>query len=967
MTNSTLQNLLTPYDELPPLWQYDNIKNFSATKQLFTYQRQALKNYLVALYLYFSNYHNFNATSEERKILYAKKEFFKLYEENGLNTNIFAVKQFASAKRRTNYEVDKRFKFLSKYFKPEEDENLGLHIPTYHFINRMAFWMATGSGKSLIIIKAIEILDYLQSVNLIPQREILVLFPREDLVNQFKKLVDEYNKSAKKKIRFLNLKEYLDRPPLPEPNTIKVLYYRSDLIRTQQTEKFLNFESFENDGKWYLFLDEAHKGAKGESFAQDIFTVLSRNGFLFNFSATFTDEIDRVTTVFNFNLEKFITGGYGKNIYLSQSTFNLKDQKEYDFSEVEKQEQVLKALILLTLIKESRGDKNLYHVPLMITLVNSVNTDDSDLLLFFREIDKIARGKIKPKALEQAKAELIEEFNNNPKYFFGDEHLSIDINLIEKLAVEDILKNVFNTTTFGKIEFLEGEKGKELALKLESADKPFGLIKIGDTKKFQKEKLGFEYNVIESFETKKYFEQINNRPEITLLLGSRSFYEGWDSNRPNVINFINIGKGAEAQKFVLQAIGRGIRIEPKKYNDPEKSRTRLSPNNTDKNQLLETLFVFATDKKSVGIILKELEQQKNPEEEIPIGDLFDKNKADFDLLIPVFKGQETEDKVTPFYINTETKERFLNYLRNISPNVLLVKYGLTKKQIAKLFSDDLYAINPDNVYSNFELLLEKVLSHIKTKVKIVDYVKALTDEIVHFKHIKVSNLSEHEISKLRDSIHEVKKYKSKPLSTEEQKALLILRDSGARVELPQQAKTLYLSNTKLRIVKIIQHYYIPLIYSFNEKQEYIKHIITTESELKFIEALEKYIKDRGFDFNWMFSKIDEHLDKVYIPYYSHATNIYKRFYPDFIFWLQKGDNYKIIFVDPKGTSHTDYESKVDSFEGLFLDNEGKPKVFKYKNFKITFELRLIGDGEKVGEKYKKYWSRVRDFDFFQMQ
>ena len=46
-----------------------------------------------------------------------------------------------------------------------------------------------------------------------------------------------------------------------------------------------------------------------------------------------------------------------------------------------------------------------------------------------------------------------------------------------------------------------------------------------------------------------------------MLLGSRSFYEGWDSNRPNVINMINIGK-QDAKKFVLQGIGRGIRIEP---------------------------------------------------------------------------------------------------------------------------------------------------------------------------------------------------------------------------------------------------------------------------------------------------------------------------------------------------------------------------------------------------------------------
>jgi len=50
---------------------------------------------------------------------------------------------------------------------------------------------------------------------------------------------------------------------------------------------------------------------------------------------------------------------------------------------------------------------------------------------------------------------------------------------------------------------------------------------------------------------------------INILLGSRAFYEGWDSNRPNVMMFINIGIG-DSRKYVLQSIGRGERIEPLK-------------------------------------------------------------------------------------------------------------------------------------------------------------------------------------------------------------------------------------------------------------------------------------------------------------------------------------------------------------------------------------------------------------------
>ena len=38
--------------------------------------------------------------------------------------------------------------------------------------------MATGSGKSLVLIKMIEYLYYLQSKDLIPKKDIMLLLPR---------------------------------------------------------------------------------------------------------------------------------------------------------------------------------------------------------------------------------------------------------------------------------------------------------------------------------------------------------------------------------------------------------------------------------------------------------------------------------------------------------------------------------------------------------------------------------------------------------------------------------------------------------------------------------------------------------------------------------------------------------------------------------------------------------------------
>ena len=144
----------------------------------------------------------------------------------------------------------------------------------------------------------------------------MLLLPREDLINQFKEEVREYNLYKDNPIELVNLKEYeKDKNNITLLNNIKVYFYRSDLIRDERKENILDFKDYDNNGNWYIFLDEAHRGETGVSLIQDYVSILSRNGYLFNFSATFTDSIDYATTCYNFNLEKFINAGYGK-IYI---------------------------------------------------------------------------------------------------------------------------------------------------------------------------------------------------------------------------------------------------------------------------------------------------------------------------------------------------------------------------------------------------------------------------------------------------------------------------------------------------------------------------------------------------------------------------------------------------------------------------------------------------------------------------
>ncbi|MDK2901063.1 MAG: type restriction enzyme, partial [Thermosipho sp. (in: thermotogales)] len=64
-----------------------------------------------------------------------------------------------------------------------------------------------------------------------------------------------------------------------------------------------------------------------------------------------------------------------------------------------------------------------YHNPLLVALVNSVNVDKSDLEIFFKELEKIAIGKVDETLLEEAKNEIIEELSKHPRYVFGSESI----------------------------------------------------------------------------------------------------------------------------------------------------------------------------------------------------------------------------------------------------------------------------------------------------------------------------------------------------------------------------------------------------------------------------------------------------------------------------------------------------------------------------------------------------------------
>jgi hypothetical protein len=159
---------------------------------------------------------------------------------------------------------------------------------------------------------------------------------------------------------------------------------------------------------------------------------------------------------------------------------------------------------------------------------------------------------------------------------------------------------------------------------------------------------------------------------------------------------------------------------------------------------------------------------------------------------------------------------------------------------------------------------------------------------------------------------------------------------------------------------------LPIALTESERTDFIQHIIKHKSEVTFINELEKYLNEENnffkqFDW-WFFSKIDETLDEVYIPYYNPKSNRIDKFKPDFIFWLKKGNDYTILFIDPKGTEHTDAYRKIEGFSRIFEDENKRSKVFSYNGYNIKIKLHLkTNDISRITEPYKQYWFDKFDF------
>jgi hypothetical protein len=771
---------------------------------------------------------------------------------------------------------------------------------------------------------------------------------------------------------------------------LTVFYYRSDNLSDEQKERIIDFHNYENNGKWYLLLDEAHKGDKDDSKRQHIYNILSRNGFLFNFSATFTDQRDIKTTAAEFNLASFIEKGYGKHISLLKQENRAFRDKE-DFSNEEKQRIVLQSLLTLAYVAKSREqlcdatNALLFHRPLLLALVNSVNTEEADLKLFFRELERIGKGEISSQAFTAARSALKAELESEPEWMYEGKTFALDQSLLNSLTLKDIYKYIFNAESKGDIEVLvRPSNDKELAFKLKTSAAPFALIKIGQTTEWLKDFLA-GYEIVKGFEDESFFSRLNEEDsEINLLMGSRSFYEGWDSNRPNVITFINIGTGAEARKFVLQSVGRGVRIEPLKG---KRKRLENLHNAKEVDDLLfqqakpflsavQSLFIFGTKREALAAIFAGLADEKEKEEGAEL--VLDVNTSalsSYPVLIPIYRKLDGHllvegHKPRKFEIQPNESQLLKNYVDYLGDErLLLARHGMSPQQIGLLeqtlaMPENFFNSNTTRKYGNVEILLPRLNQYFDIIPHEVEGFKSLEDEINHFKHIRVLLK---DIQELQKKIDAVRLYKDPAAQEAQLKAQFETREIGldeytlaikgiARTE-PEE--TFEHNGHRLHIKNITSHYYLPLLLSDDDRIDYISRIIKTPSEIRFVNQLEAYLKEQDnhlkqYDW-WMFSRAEETLDKITIPYYDPTQNKMRDFHPDFIFWLAKDSKYTILFVDPKGIRDIGWTYKVEGYKDLFLEN-GKRKTFKHGKQNVQVALTLYtDDSNQVPAEYRDFW------------
>ncbi len=823
--------------------------------------------------------------------------------------------------------------FLEKY-KQEQDIDI-IDSFTENDLRKIAFWMATGSGKTFIMH-----INYYQFFNykLFSPHNIILITPNEGLSKQH---FDELQKSGiPSRLYTGSLNGWLK-----SDNEVLIIEMTKFVEEKKGKGVTLPVDVFE--GRNLVFVDEGHKGKRSEEQKwAKLRDKLSENGFVFEYSATFgqilseknkkTLEEYAKSIIFDYSYKYFYLDGYGKD-------FSILNVRQVKISEKEFQEVMFVANLLsfyeqLLVYEENKDSIKEYNIekPLWIFVGTTVTgkEEESDVIQIVEFIKRVIQD-------EDWVKEWVEKILNGKTNLKNEEGKDIFEDRFKYLRTkgidfEDLYRRVFGGKGNFKIYELKNADG-ELGLKI-GENEYFGVINIGNVSDFKKQldKKGIlvEQDTISS----SLFDKIKEEnSKINLLIGSKKFIEGWDTWRVSSMGLLNIGTGQGPQ--IIQLFGRGVRLKGKGMSlkrSGDKAEIQILETlniygiKADYlNRFLEAIKKEGTEFETIKVPIKPQHQEKwgtlyilkhksdeFKEKEILKLEIDDRIYYTVDLLpkLSIYQAKErTEDGVIAVEVKAKVeKMRFpedivdlLDWERILKE---IVEFKLQRNYWNLVFEmDDLKNILLSDKYT---ILTLPEIFEVKNKTDIerledvaILIIKKYLDLFYrkHAKRFETENLYYDKVTQLPIP-HVYEKGKGygyivqiDKKKIDKKKKELIKKIKNLVKDLDRLTKE---EDDILPRVYFERSLYLPILLKSKEIDK-ISPVPLEESEKKFIIDLREYLKNNKDKI-----KAEIYLLRNY-PFSGVGFQLqWSGFYPDFIMWIKEGEKQTIVFIDPKGLEHT---------------------------------------------------------------
>ena len=537
-------------------------------------------------------------------------------------------------------------------------------------LNKLAYWMATGSGKTLLM--HANILQYQHALSQHGRRRelnrILLLTPNEGLSQQHLREFEAAGIDAE----LFNK----DGRGLFSGQAVEILEVTR--LRDEMGDKTIAIDAFE--GNNLVLVDEGHRGASGgeEGAWMRFRNALCEKGFSFEYSATFGQAVKgspRLTelyakgTLFDYSYRYFYGDGFGKDYQI----LNLDEGTQQNHLELYLVACLLSFFQQQRLYRERSANFRPFNIekPLWIFVGGSVTatlatrdaSDIVEILQFFGRYVADRSGSIQ--RIERVLNTGLETASG--KNLFAGRFAYINTcGRTPAQVFDETLTTLFNAPGGGQlyVENLKGATG-EVALRLGAENEAFGVINVGDDAKLVKL---CEENGLATGEREfsgSLFHEINKpHSPVNLLIGSKKFTEGWSSWRVSTMGLMNVGKGEGAQ--IIQLFGRGVRLKGYDLSLKRSGKADL-PEGIERPKhiaVLETLGIFGIHADYMAQFRDFLEEEGLPT-----------NDDRIEFLLPVIKNLGTQKlktirlKKTINGVSTEFGDAF----RKLAPVPTLAK------------------------------------------------------------------------------------------------------------------------------------------------------------------------------------------------------------------------------------------------------------------------------------------------------